>query len=210
MGSAVGMISVDLPYGGEATIDDARLNKLPLAEARMKGGFVDFEPRTLLAEGAYSTQQLDGTGGRFEGDLAFRCVWGQRWAAVSLGSGGARFRGEAITAHELDATVSLSAGYRWPGVPFTFYLGGVVDSTLVRQSFVRDDEQTFLQITGQSLPVQWVWGASAGGTGAIEIPLTQRWLALVTFDALVRYLPTSDQSAWTVGMRVRAGVGARF
>jgi hypothetical protein len=174
----------------------------PFTEARMKGGYVDLQPDAVMLGGSVESEQIDGAGSRWSGEITYRHVWGEWWAASRLGFAPVLFHAVGITTHEWDATLSAAAGRRWMSVPFSVYAGWQAGPTLVRQHFVADD--------GVAEPDAWVLGLSTGPTVAVEIPLSARWFGLLEGDGAIRYLPSQNQSSWSVGAMGRVGVGGRF
>lgn len=212
-GRRVGLYAVELPYGGDATVDDRQLQWRDYAQVIAKGADLDPSPGAVMASLSLDSPPLDGTGARLRlhgGFLLGRAEW---WGMASAGLGAQQYRGLSLTTSEVAGAAGLAAGYRWlqPGWPVVPMLGASAEVEVLHQSFVRDGEEVIQRVFHlDPLPPLVTVGARAGPVIGVEVPLWRGAFASVQAGLQVRYLPAEDQPAFTVGAGAQVGVGWRL
>lgn len=206
LGSEVGLIKVELPYGGEAFVDEQRMIRRHFAEVAMKGGDFELHPSALLLGGTVQTPPLAGTAAVARGALGYRHTWGEKWTAAVLSGGYRRLGDPALRIDELASTLTLSGGLRWFTSPVMPYLGLLAEASLTHQTFTRDREAEIRPIYGP-IPARNALGFATGLTAGVEVPLFSGWFLLGGVDARLRYLPVEGQPAWTPAVQATALLG---
>jgi hypothetical protein len=211
LGATVGLLDVDLPYGGEKAVEESQMVRRHFAEVAMKGGFVELRPSALIATGSIETPPLYGAGPRWRLGAGFQRTWGEWWGLAALSFGRARFRGIDLTTTEASSTLDVSGGYRWIFSALIAHAGLSVEMVGLDQISVRDREQEIQQVFGQGpLPARLVLGFSLGPVAGMTIPLPANAFVLAQASGLVRFLPAENQPQWTFGLRVYVGAGVKF
>ncbi len=211
LGHSVGLLTVELPFGGEKTVDESALVKRNFAEIALKGGSVELHPSAALGLFSLASAPLDGAGTRWRIGAGYRRTWGESWGLASLGFGRARFEGVQLATTESDLALGIAGGYRllYPAVSPLLGLGA--EALWMRQSFVRAQEADIQRVFGQGpLPTRSAVGFGAGPMVGVELSLPMGAFVLATIQAQVRYLPAADQSAWSLGAHGSIGAGATF
>ncbi len=217
LNEAVGLLEIDLPYGGQATVDDAQLVKRSYAEVAIKGGSVELRANALFVMGIVSSPPVAGTPASGRVGLAYRHTFGEWWVGASVSGGLSGYDGVQLRISERTVLSEISGGYRylrWPVVP---YVGLGLRWWLVDQSFIRENEAQLQRVFGVSaLPNRTANGLGPSLTLGVEIPLPWRLTALLQGAAQVIELAVERDgqaapgSPWSVGLNAAVLVGARF
>ena len=206
LGPDVGLISVELPYGGSAVVDEATMVVKPLTEITAKGGVLELQPSSVMLVSTLQNETLTDAGARVRLGAAYRLTWSDFWVSAAVTVGASSFRAVGLTTSETSAAAMLSAGYRWQFSPVTPFVGLSAETVSVWQRFVRDDEAQIARVfrLGPLTPRN-TWGASVGPTAGIEVALPWRFFAQLSAQVLARYLPADNQPAWSVGLQGALG-----
>ncbi|MBM4776477.1 MAG: hypothetical protein GQE15_02135 [Archangiaceae bacterium] len=210
LGRLVGLVDVELPWGGEQIVEEGGMLRRAHTEVATKGSF-ELRPLAVLALGSLASEPLSGTGVRWQLGPALRIGLGEAWLLGAASAGATRFRAQGLTVFETDTVATLGAGYRFAWNPVTPLIGGFASPRVVSQRFVRDDEATVMRVlrVGE-IQSRASFGLTLGAVAGLEAPLPWNLvlLGLVRFE--VRYLPALDQSWWTIGVSGDVGIGWRF
>lgn len=211
LGLKVGLQSVELPFGGEAQIDEAGFELRGFGEVAMKGDDLEVRPWAAFVVGALQNQQLDGTGLEWRAGLGVRRGLSAFFVGASLVGAGRSFRGRQLAVSELSGALRLEGGYRFLELPVVPLLGVLGEARLVRQATTRDAEAIIEEVyrTGP-LPARVTLGLSVGPLVGLEVPLGARLFAQVRAVGLIRFLPSDLQPAITWGLEGALLVGGRF
>ncbi len=210
LGRLVGLVDVELPFGGEASVDETSMVRRAHVEVATKGSF-ELRPAAVMVLGSIASQPLESTGLRWSGGAAFRWSSGEWWLLAGLGAGAVSFRGQQLTAFETQLTGLTAAGYRLAWNPVMPMVGGFIAPKVLSQRFVRDDEEAVQRVLrGGAIPSRTTFGISFGALIGAEIPLPANFMVLVLGRLEARWLPAVDQPTWTVGAGLDLGVGWRF
>lgn len=211
LGLRVGLATLELPFGGERTVDEAALEVRGFGEVAQKGGYLEVRPWALLVVGALQDEQLDGTGAEWRAGLGVRRGLGAWWVGGALVTSHRRFRGQQLTVAETSGALRAEGGYRfleWPVVPL---VGLTVEGRVLHQQATRDDEQLLQQLYGTGpLPAATTFGFSVGPLVGAEVALGQRFFAQGRVAPLLRWLPADGQPAIGFGIEGALAVGVRF
>lgn len=211
LGLKVGLATVELPFGGERTVDEAALEVRGFGEVAMKGGYLEVRPWAAALVGAVQTPQLDGSGAEWRAGLGLRRGFDAWWAGVSALGSYRQFRGQQLTVAESSGALRVDGGYRflqWAVVPL---VGLVAEGRVVHQVATRDDEALLQQLYGTGpLPPVTAFGVSVGPLAGAEIALGERFFAQARAVALLRYLPADGQPPLTFGVEGTLLLGVRF
>lgn len=213
-GRRVGLYSVELPYGGDATVDDRQLQWRDYAQVATKGtADLDPSPGALLAFASLESPPLEDTGPRWRVQGGFQLGRGEWWGLLTAGAGTRQYRGVALTIGETSGVAGLAAGYRWlqPGWVVAPLLGVSAEVVALRQSFLRDDEEAIQRVFGQG-PVasRLTAGVRAGPLLGLEVSLWGGAFATVQGRLQARYLPAETQPVFTLGAAAQVGLGWRL
>jgi hypothetical protein len=206
MGATVGLLNVELPYGGEKEVAEAALVRRDWREVTLKGGFVELHPHAVLAGAGLQSPPLEGTGPRWRAALAYRHSYGEVFGQLSAEAGQSRFRAVSLTTTEQSAALAFAGGVRSPQGPFVPLASLSIEAWVVRQSFQRDQEADIQRLFGP-MRDRVAFGMRFGPALGLEVPLWRNLFGLVQVRGLARFLPAQDQPAWTVGLEGYAGVG---
>lgn len=211
LGALVGLVSFDLPFGGEKTIAEQELTMRHFTEVTAKGTSFESHPWSLLVEGGIESEQLVGMHLRARPALGGRFTHGALWARASFGVTGGEATYDQLTTTELQLSGRLALGYRflsWPVVPT---VGVVVDGRWLQQRYRRADEDFIVQVLGAPpAPTRWSSGVSAGPLVGLEVSIGECCFVAVEVSGLVRWLPAQSQPAVTLGIDARALAGLRL
>lgn len=211
MGSVVGLVSLVLPYGGEAIVDEAQMVNRHFAEVALKGGEVELHPWSLLALGSLATPPFPSTGVFWQGGLGVRFTAGALSVQAGLAYGALNFQNDSLKSHADLATAELAAAYRWMLNPIVPRLGIVAVATGVREHQVRLNQAALDASLGAGpIPDAQALGLAAGPLVGAELVLNRSFFLDVSAAALVRNLPVEDKSPWSFGFQGQAGVGCVF
>jgi hypothetical protein len=211
LGTVTAVLDLELPYGGEVTVDDRQLSRRSFADVAFRGGFVELRPWALALAGAAESSPLDGGDARFTGALALRRAFGEAWAQATLRAGVTTLRGVGTTTGEQDLALGAAGGLRWLELPVIPYAGLAVELRLLRQSPARNHQALLGRVFGaEPLPVRYVLGLAAGPVAGLEVPLPARLFALAQLRLLGRWLRVEGGAALSLGADVWVGAGLRF
>ncbi len=211
MGASVGLLSMELPYGGEATVRESDMVRRHFADVVAKGGTIELTPSAVFLSATLATSPLTGTGPRWNVGVGLRQTWGEYWATATASYGHTHFRGESIFVNENAAAFSLAGGMRFFWSAFIPYLGIAVDITGIRQNFVRDNEATIERVFGGGpLPIRAGVGVALAPVLGLEIPLPLRAFVDVEAKPAVRYLHAEGQSDFSLGISGQLALGFRY
>ncbi len=211
LGPNVGLINVELPYGGVKTVDESSMVKRNFTEVAIKGGYVELRPSSLMVLSAVQTEPLYASGARVRFGAAYRHTWGEKWLLAGATFGRTSFRGVGLQTNETAATIGVSAGYRLLITPVVPYIGVSLELVGLWQNSIRDQEQDIGRVFGRTpLPPRNSVGVSFGPVIGIEVPMPANLFTLVSAQGLVRHLPVEDQPRWTLGLQGFAAFGWRF
>jgi hypothetical protein len=211
LGLKVGLATLELPFGGQGTVDERNLELRGFGEVALKGGMLDIRPWAVLAFGALGSESLAATGVDWNTGVGVRRGIDAFWVGTSLSGSHRQWRGVGLTVFENGGTWRVDAGYRvlqWPVVPL---FGVAVDLRLINQQRVRDEEALILHVH-QSGPLRslWTMGVAGGPLLGAEVSFGTRFFAQARVVGLVRYLPSVEQPPVTVGVEGALALGARF
>ncbi|AKJ03782.1 peptidase C14 caspase catalytic subunit p20 [Archangium gephyra] len=212
LGTRVALASLELPYGGELTVDERSMVERSWSEVALKGGYVDVRASTLLLVGGFQSGPIPQTGGRWRAGAGYRHTFGEWWWKAGVSAQRATYAGVGLDISELGLLAQVSVGWRYLGWPLAPYVGLGLSSLTLRQSFTRDQEERIQRAFGQkALPERWGLGLGPVGVAGVELPLAGNFLALLEASAELRYLPLDgDTSPWRAGAGVEAALGWRF
>lgn len=209
-GQSTGLLTVELPYGGRAAVDDKELQWKNFAEVALKGGYVELTPGAVMVSGAVVTQPIENSGPRWRLGLGYRHTFGEWWLGAGVTGSRAVFRGQGLTTTELGGAVQVSGGYRFVALRFVPYVGLGAEVLGLSQSFVRDDEAAIVAALGTSVPPRSTVGFGVGPVLAIELPIVSRLFAQLQVQGLIRYLPAEQQPLWSFGLNAGLALGVRL
>jgi hypothetical protein len=212
LGTTVGLIELELPYGGTRTIDESQMQRRDFAEVALKGGRIEQRPHALLLTGRAQSPALRGTGLGGQGSLGYRFTWDTWWVQVDGSAGGRRFTAKAGTVTEFDGALGLSAGYRLLSVgPLVLQLGVSAEALVVRQSLRRFAEEEIERVYSQGPPAaRTALGLRAGAVLAADVPIWDRLFAQLSLRPAITLLPALDQPAWTPTLEGALALGMRL
>lgn len=211
LGVNVGLLDVELPYGGTKVVDEAAMKRRNFTEVVMKGGYLELRPSAVAVAASGLSETLVNTGARLRLGLAYRHTWGEKWAVASLGVGTASYRGVDLRTDETSVALGLSGGLRWLTTPLVPLVGLLVELSATWQRYLRDQEADIQRVWGQGpLPGRRALGVGFGPVVGVEVPLPASTFALACAELLVRHLPADGQPAWTLGAQGQLVVGWRF
>lgn len=211
LGMRVGLVTFELPFGGERTLDERELTELHFAEVVAKGAGFEQRPLGVFLEGAVESEQLTGSGPRWRGGVGLRGTVGALWLSGALRLTGAQVANARLTTGELQGSLRLSGGWRflqWPVIPF---VGVLLDGRVLSQRYERVEEARIEQVFGVGpIPGRQTFGVSAGAALGLEVPLGERLFASAEVDGLVRWLRADAQPSVSAGLEGRLALGVRF
>lgn len=212
LGARVALATLELPYGGEVTVDERAMVERSWSEVALKGGEVDLRASTLLLVGGFQSGAIPQTGGRWRAGIEYLHTSGAWWWKAGLSAQLARYAGVDLDISEQDLLAQASAGWRYLGWPLIPYAGLGVRALTLRQSFTRSQEERIQHAFGvKALPDRWGEGLGPVGLVGVEIPLVGHALVRLEASAELRYLPLEGNvSPWRTGAGVEAAVGWRF
>jgi hypothetical protein len=210
-GRSVGLSNVDLPFGGEARVDERAFRSVDYREAALKGGYVELRPGLLSVLGGAGQGAVAGTGAGGLFGAAYRHDLDAWFAEAGALAGERRYRGVGLSIDEWAASPFLAFGWRSLSLPVTLQIGGVVETPLVRQAMTRDQEAQIGRDLGlRPLPSRWQLGFGGGLLLGVEIPLGESLVLGLAGRGLVRGLDVEGQPGVTLGGTLTAGVGWRL
>lgn len=211
LGTTVGLIALELPYGGVRTVDESQMQRRDFAEVALKGGIVEERPHALMVVGRVHSPSLRGTGPGWEVGLAYRYAWDAWWVRAGASAGARRFTAEAGEVSERDGSLGACAGYRLLSAsPLVLQIGLSVEAIAARQSLRRFEEERIERVFGQGPPpARTALGARAGPVLEVDVPLWGRAFAEVSLRPSITYLPALDQPRWTPALEGALALGAR-
>jgi hypothetical protein len=211
MERTTGLLTLELPYGGETTVDETKMVHRSFAEVAVKGGRFELHPWSLIALCEVETAPFPSNWGRWHAGLAVRRTEGELWIQLAVLGGAARYRGEGITLSEGSLLLQLSGGYRWLLTPVIPYLGLSVQLEGYRQTFLRDYESFAVNVLGQGpVPPVLALGVSLGPVAGLEIPIWGPLFGWISVSGAVRYLRIEGGSPWSIGAQATTGAGWIF
>lgn len=211
MGHKVGVVELELPFGGERVVDDESMAVLHFSEVALKGGTLELHPWGAMAVGGLSSAPIEGTNPRWGAGVGVRRTTGPVWMQGQVSFGAAEYRGVQLTTSETLFAASVSGGYRLQWNPVVPYVGLAVGGGVLRQTYVRDGEDDIRRITGAgALPSRSTSAFDFGPVLGIEVPLPFRAFALLEAQGQLRRLPATTQAEWTTGGSGRVALGVRF
>jgi hypothetical protein len=211
LGAEVGLVSFELPYGGERVLDESQMEHRHFSEVALKGGYVELRPHAVTVQGAFENEQLSGNGGRWRAGAGYRYTWDTYWLQAAVGAGYRVSAAQQLTTRETQVGLTLMFGYRFLAhtvVPFAGLLG---EARLLHQTYVRENEAQ-LEAAFNVGPVhpRDTLGFAAGLVGGVEVPLAERWFVSGSAAVTGRWLPAENQLPWTLGVEGVVSVGARW
>ncbi len=211
LGNTVGLMDVELPYGGERTIDESNMARRHFSEVAAKGDYVELRPHAMMVLGSLGTPALSGSGARWLVGIGYRHSWGDLWGLARVAFGATQFRGVDLSTSEQSLSAGLAAGYRWIFSPLIFRTGLAFQLDGFRESYDRDQEAAIQRVFGTGhLPGKYSLGFAGGPLAEVEVPLPWSAFVLAQVEALARSLPAQNQSRWTIGAQGYIGVGKNF
>jgi hypothetical protein len=212
LGTRVALATLELPYGGELTVDERAMVERSWSEVVLKGGYVDLRASTLLLVGGFQSGPIPQTGARWRAGAGYRHTFGEWWWKAGVSAQRATYAGVGLAISEQSVLAQVSFGWRYLGWPLAPYAGLGVRSLTLRQSFTRNQEERIQRAFGvKALPNRWGQALGPVGVAGVEIPLAGNALALLEASAELRYLPLEgDASPWRTGAGIEAAVGWRF
>ena len=211
LGLKVALATLELPFGGERTVDEAAMEVRGFGEVALKGGYLEVRPWAAFLVGAIQNQQLDDTGLEWRAGLGVRRGLDAWWVGGALVGSYRSFRGQQLTVSEASGALRAEGGYRflqWPVVPL---VGALVEGRLVNQVSTRDDEELLQDVYGTGpLPPVTTFGLSAGLLAGAEVSLGERVFLQGRALTLVRWLPAEGQPPVTFGLEGSLVLGVRF
>lgn len=210
LGTQVGLLDFELPFGGEYQVQPERFQRRSFAEVATKGGYVEVRPWQLSLGGTAESEQLDGLGPRVRGTLALRRSVDAWLGGVGLGVGGWSNHQNAVTTHELNFEPWVELGYRFLGLFWTPSIGLAGGLDVRRQSYRRDRETEFEALGFQRLPDRWSTGAFLGPFVGAELSLGQRLLLGARVAGQLRWLNVENASPWSAVVQGELHLGVRF
>lgn len=218
-GRRVALQEIDLPWGGRWAVDMGAFRYHDFSEVAMKGTASELRPHAVVLHGGGVTPPILDTPLRWAVGASYRFSSGRLWGGIGGGWGRSQFRAVGLTTYDQRMSARLSGGYRFWAGPVILMPGLSFEPSLLRQSFIRDDEERIRRSYGP-LPDRNVWGAAFGPEVRMDVPLPGPFFAQLTTALHVRYLPTVSASrssleedapsAWSLGADGQAGVGVRF
>lgn len=211
MGHRVGIVSLELPYGGVRTFEEDEMSVRHFTEVALKGGAVELHPWSLFLVGATDAAPVVGTGGRLRAGIGARRTVGTFWFLASASVGRASYRGKDLSTSESRWALDVAAGHRFHWNPVMPYLGVTASASLLEQAYTRDNEEEIRRVTGTpGIPTRRSFSVALGPTAGLEVPLVGRTFMMADASLFVRRLPAMDQPEWTVGASARLAAGWRF
>ncbi|MFL5321305.1 MAG: hypothetical protein ACJ790_16720 [Myxococcaceae bacterium] len=215
-GFRVALQELELPYGGSAAVDAKNFVVRDFSEVAMKGGEAEFHPHAVRVSASALSTPLEGTPTRLDLGLAYREAMGAYWGSLAALGGKAQYRGVNLNTNEWRFAGRASAGFRfWLG-PIIVMPGLGIEASLLRQSYVRDDEAAIRRSYGP-LPQRNVWGYAAGPQLFVEAPIVGPLFLSGGVSGWVRNLPVSpatlaqnDAPEWTLGGDAEIALGVRW
>jgi hypothetical protein len=208
--SQVGLLPVELPYGGSATVRTGEMTRRHYSEVLLKGGVLEARTGAALAFADLGAPMVLGSGARWQVGLGYRQTFGRAFAHLSFAMGWASSRAVAMAVRESSGTFQLSAGYRWLQTAWVPFAGWSVGAVAIEQRYRRDQEDQIQALNGRGLPPSHAVGLLSGPVVGVEVPLGSRGLILAQSQAALRYLRVSEQSPWTIGISGQLATGVRF
>jgi hypothetical protein len=206
-----GLLTVELPYGGEVPVSEAAMVKRSFTEVAVKGGVLELHPWSMLLLSQLETTPIPGTGARWRVGAGVRWTQGEWWAQGALLWGMDDYRGQAMSITEHGLALQGSGGYRWLLTPVTPFLGLSAQVTGSRQTFLRDQEQRIREELGVgSLSPALALGAALGPVAGVEIPLWGGIYLRAAVGGQVRYLSVSSRPSWSLAGDGSLGLGWVF
>ncbi len=211
LGAQVGLLSIDLPYGGERVVVESKMERRHFTEVAFKGGYVELRPNALTFALSYETEQLQGNGGRPRATLSYRYTWDTDWLGANVGAGFMASHAQMMTTRETQWAVGASGGYRFLTRALVPFIGGVLEARLLHQSYIRDYESTIETVFNvPPVPSRDTLGIAVGAVAGLEVELGERWFLSGSAQDLARWLPAENQGQWSVGVSGQLAAGVRF
>lgn len=209
-GFSLALEEVELPFGGSALVDGSRFVTRDFKEVALKGGHVEFHPHALRFVGALISAPVLETPVRWALSASYRLALGLLWVMGDVAWGSSPFRasdGLVVTDHRV--TGRLSSGARvWLG-PVVVWLGGVVEGSLLHQSFVRPREDE-IRRNYPALAPRLTGGFGIGPRALIDVPVVGPLFVTGGASALLRALPVEGAAPLSFGADLELGVGVRL
>jgi hypothetical protein len=211
LGRRVGLETLEMPYGGQQTVDDRSMIWRDYLEIGFKGGYVETHASAALALGSAESAPLDGTGARWRAGAGFHFAPADWWTLAAVTVGSSHYRAVAMRTSEISGALSLAVGYRWLELPVTPVLGLAADLVGYHQSYRRDDEARIRRVLGQpGLPTRTSLGIGAGPVAGAELTFGRQLFGLLLVKGELRYLPADLQTAVNFGVEGSLAVGWRL
>jgi hypothetical protein len=209
LGLKVGLVTVELPFGGRRVVEERSLEMRGFGEVALKGGYLDVRPWAAMVFGTFGMEPLVATGLDWRAGVGVRRGFGAWWGGAAILGSRRSYAGRQLAVAETSGTLRLDAGYRWLELPVVPLVGLVVDARLVSQTIKRDGGEVLDDIYGP-VPDRTTLGLSAGACAGAEVSLGERFFAQARVVGLARWLPAIDQPAVTFGLEGALGAGVRF
>lgn len=209
-GATLGLLDVELPWGGEGLVDDSKLIARAHTEVATRGS-VELRASSLLLTGALESEPLESSGPRWRAGLAYRHTFGAWWLSGGVSFGHVSFRGIGLGVSEAQGAVTVAAGYRLLWAPVMPTLGVFVEPTLLSQRIVRDEEAALQRVLrAPALEPRTAFAFVFGPSLGLEVPLPWQAVVMAAVQLRVRHLVAEDQPAWTIGVAGTLALGWRF
>lgn len=217
MGEKVGLVTFELPFGGERVVDESELQVKHFAEVAVKGGFIELRPWSFTLGAGAESEQIDGFGARGRVWLGGRRTVGIWWLQANAGFSWARNVKSPIATVETQFLGRASGGYRylaWPVIP---YVGPVVEGRLFVQQYGYDRPEAFAAIDAKPAAPNLAVGFSFGLLAGVEVPFGDRWFVVGELDGLLGWLKVKPSGTTAIPVPAaallfggRLAVGVRF
>jgi hypothetical protein len=209
LGGQVGVLSVELPWGGEHVVDEARLERRAFTEVAEKGGALELQRSSVLAQVELLSEPLAVSGARWRAGVGYRRTFGGFWLAGVVSVGHASYGGELVT-EEVSGALGGQAGWRWFLTPVVLQAGLSLEGVLFAQAYQRVDQAAYAALGIPNLAPRQSLGLVVGPVLGLEIPLPVGFFLMASVVGQVRLLPSAGQPPWTLGVSGRSGIGWRF
>jgi hypothetical protein len=210
-GAEIGLLSVELPYGGTVVVDEHRMVKRAFTEVSMKGGYVDLKSSTVLAGAQVSTPPILGTGPRWLPFVGYRQSFGLWFVEGDLLATEKHYSSASVAILEKSAHLELTGGYRVVSLPWVPYFAVGLKGSYYEQTYVREQEQQIEATFGVGpIPPRRVLGLNGVVRAGLEIPLPENLLLVGEVQGEVGQLPVQDTNNWNFAAAARVGLGFRF
>jgi len=209
LGARTGYLELEMPYGGEHSVDESKMVSLHFDEVALKGGVVELHPWSVLVEGGIATPPFPSAPNRLSLGLSLRRMEGSLWGSLGVFGGTRRYRGASLWVDETAWTFALAGGWRWPLNPVELHAGLSFQGERYEQRFSRDREAEIARVWSP-IPNATAWAVTGGPLVGIAVPLVARIFLWGEASGQVRYLDVEGEAPWRLGAVARLGIGSSF